>query len=53
IRTVQSFYRGGHKVDLIKSKIDSALSPIFKFHSTTLMNYISADSIFSAYPSLT
>ncbi|KAF8451063.1 hypothetical protein L210DRAFT_3386289 [Boletus edulis BED1] len=53
ICTIQSFYCGGHKVDLIKSKIDSALSPIFEFHSTMLMNYILADSIFSAYPSLT
>ncbi|KIN98976.1 hypothetical protein M404DRAFT_92790, partial [Pisolithus tinctorius Marx 270] len=44
----------GHKlIDIIVSKTTSALSPIFQFHSTAIMNFFSANSLFCAYPSLT
>ncbi|KAF8439781.1 hypothetical protein L210DRAFT_3319189, partial [Boletus edulis BED1] len=53
IRTITSYFREDRKVDLIQSRTHSALSPIFEFHLSPLMNYVSADSFFSAYPSLT
>ncbi|KAI6145059.1 hypothetical protein BKA82DRAFT_3982497 [Pisolithus tinctorius] len=45
IRTVCSFTNGSHTLDVI--------SPIFQFHSTAVMNFFSADSIFCGYPNLT
>ncbi|KIO09176.1 hypothetical protein M404DRAFT_935145 [Pisolithus tinctorius Marx 270] len=35
------------------SRMSSALSPIFQFHSTAVMNFFTANSLFCAYPSLT
>ncbi|KIN94986.1 hypothetical protein M404DRAFT_71294, partial [Pisolithus tinctorius Marx 270] len=40
-------------INVIVSKTTSALSPIFQFHSTTIMNFFSANSPFCTYPSLT
>jgi hypothetical protein len=40
-------------VDIVESSTDSAIQPITRFHSTAVMNYISADSIMVMYPKLT
>lgn len=40
-------------IDVIESSRASFLPPITKFHSTLVMNYISADSVVVLYPSLT
>ncbi|KIK18502.1 hypothetical protein PISMIDRAFT_50173, partial [Pisolithus microcarpus 441] len=44
---------GKNSVDVVVSKTSTTLSPIFQFHSTAVMNFISADTIFSGYPTLT
>ncbi|KIJ10854.1 hypothetical protein PAXINDRAFT_85397 [Paxillus involutus ATCC 200175] len=53
IASVTMLTNGDHTVDLVESTTISALSPIFKFHLTAVMNYVSADGFFSAYPTLT
>ncbi|KIN94264.1 hypothetical protein M404DRAFT_168767 [Pisolithus tinctorius Marx 270] len=53
IYTVTTFTNGKKKIDVIVSRSASALSPIFHFHSTAVMNFFSADSLFCTYPSLT
>ncbi|KIK19910.1 hypothetical protein PISMIDRAFT_63470, partial [Pisolithus microcarpus 441] len=40
-------------INVLVSSTSAAISPILQFHSTTVMNFISADTIFSCYPSLT
>lgn len=40
-------------INLIQSSSSSALAPIVFFHSTLVMNYVSADGVACAYPSLT
>lgn len=40
-------------IDVIVSTEDSPYIPIFNFHSTALMNFISGDGFFCAYPRLT
>ncbi|KIK22943.1 hypothetical protein PISMIDRAFT_47531, partial [Pisolithus microcarpus 441] len=43
----------GHtKIDIIISQTSAAISPIFQFHSTAVMNFVSADTIFCCYPNL-
>ncbi|KAI6011814.1 hypothetical protein PISMIDRAFT_69436, partial [Pisolithus microcarpus 441] len=44
---------GQRTVDLVLSRTSTALSPIFQFHSTVVMNFVSADTVFCSYPSLT
>ncbi|KAI6011462.1 hypothetical protein BKA83DRAFT_4066642, partial [Pisolithus microcarpus] len=44
---------GQSTVDIVVSWMLTALSPIFQFHSTVIMNFVSANTIFSSYPSLT
>ena len=53
IFSVMTFANKHNKIDVVISTSLCAVSPIFDFHSTVIMNFISADSIFSAYPSLT
>ncbi|KAI6145046.1 hypothetical protein BKA82DRAFT_3928687, partial [Pisolithus tinctorius] len=53
IRSVVSFANNHQSIDVIVSSTVATMSPIFKFHSTTMMNFISADHIFCAYPALT
>ncbi|KIO11209.1 hypothetical protein M404DRAFT_127276 [Pisolithus tinctorius Marx 270] len=53
IFTVTTFGNGRSLIDIIVSKTTSALSPIFQFYSTAVMNFFSADSLHCAYPSLT
>ncbi|KIK18417.1 hypothetical protein PISMIDRAFT_37793, partial [Pisolithus microcarpus 441] len=45
--------KGQRKIDVVISKTTTALSPIFQFHSTAVMNFVSADTIFCSYPRLT
>ena len=40
-------------VEIMVSKMDAACAPIFQFLNTTVMNFISTDCIFCAYPHLT
>ncbi|KAI6010747.1 hypothetical protein F5J12DRAFT_698907, partial [Pisolithus orientalis] len=53
IFTVTTFSNNGKLVIIIISRTSSVLSPIFQFHSTTIMNFFSANSLFCTYPSLT
>jgi hypothetical protein len=53
IKSVGTFIHGSNKVDIIESCTQSAFSPILACHLTTVINYFSADTIFSAYPTLT
>lgn len=43
----------GTTVNVIESTTESPLTPIFFFHSTVVMNVVSADGVTSFYPSLT
>lgn len=45
--------KGQRKIDVVISRTSTALSPIFQFHSTAVMNFVSADTIFCSYPKLT
>lgn len=40
-------------VDVVESATEHAISPILKFHSSIVMNWITADSIVVTYPKLT
>lgn len=42
-----------HKIDVVVSRMSLSIAPIFQFHSSVVMNYVSVDTFFSAYPSLT
>lgn len=45
--------RGAHKIDVIESVSDMAAGPITRFHSTAVMNYLTANSLVLMYPTLT
>ena len=53
ILAVHKFVLRENIIDVIESSTDASFSPIFLFDSTAVMNFISADEIFSAYPNLT
>ena len=53
IRQVKNVVRDGIRVDVVTSSSSSAISPIFYFHSTPVINWISPEGLFSAYPKLT
>lgn len=53
ILCVHKFSLGENTIDVIESCTDAGFSSIFQFHSTALMNFIGADTIFCAYPDLT
>ncbi|KAI6024934.1 hypothetical protein BKA83DRAFT_4024580, partial [Pisolithus microcarpus] len=44
---------GERNIDVVVSATSVVLSPIFQFHSTAIMNFVSADTIFCSYPRLT
>ncbi|KAG6913580.1 hypothetical protein DXG01_005815, partial [Tephrocybe rancida] len=52
IQAVRILCNGAKKINVMIGKW-TALSPIFYFHSTVVMNYISADEVYCAYPDLT
>lgn len=41
------------RIDIVVSGNHMAVAPVFQFHTTTVMNFISGDGFFSAYPQLT
>jgi len=53
IRSVVTFCQGARKIDVILSRTSSSIMPIFEFHLTAVMNFISPNFLFSAYPFLT
>ena len=53
ILTVLSLSNGDRRIDLIVSKKQAAAAPIFQFHSTAVMNFVTRDKLFCAYPELT
>ncbi|KAI5996541.1 hypothetical protein F5J12DRAFT_725564 [Pisolithus orientalis] len=53
IASVYTFSDGVHMMDIVICKTSAAFSPLFQFHSTALMNFVSHDQIFCTYPSLT
>ncbi|KAH7906346.1 hypothetical protein BJ138DRAFT_1117666 [Hygrophoropsis aurantiaca] len=53
IRKVMTLDKQTRSIDVIISAFKDSTIPIFHFHSTIVMNYVSADSLFSAYPRLT
>ncbi|KAF8836066.1 hypothetical protein BDN67DRAFT_877591, partial [Paxillus ammoniavirescens] len=53
IANVMMLTNGDCTIDIVESTTISALSLIFKFHLTAVMNYATADGFFSAYPGLT
>jgi hypothetical protein len=42
--------KGAQNVDIIVTNLSSAVLPIFQFHNTVVMNFISAEAVFCAYP---
>jgi hypothetical protein len=44
---------GTVSIDVVVSKTQCSLDPIFDFHSTVVMNFISADEVVSLYPVFT
>ncbi|KAF4618641.1 hypothetical protein D9613_009830 [Agrocybe pediades] len=53
IAEVLALTNGDASINIIISTTETALIPIFYFHSTAVMNYISPYGIFCAYPKLT
>lgn len=50
IQRVVKLTRASRSVDIIVSNTQSPIRPIFHFHSTAVMNYISGHGLFCAYP---
>ena len=53
IKQVTTFFNGIRKVQIMLTKTSTAFAPIFEFHSTAVMNFVSPSHLFSAYPNLT
>lgn len=47
LRTITKLERGKQRIDVLESRSSSAVEPIHFFHSTVVMNFISADFIVS------
>jgi len=52
IVSVTTLTNGDRSIDVVESTMRSSISPIFQFHLTAVMNYISSTGFFSAYPTL-
>ena len=52
VQQVLSFLRHDHRIDIVVSATGATITPVFKFHSTVVMRFITADAICSAYPTL-
>lgn len=50
---IYHLFKGQRKIDVIVSKTHSSIRPIFRFHSSQVMNCISGRGVFSAYPRFT
>ncbi|KAJ7654015.1 hypothetical protein DFH06DRAFT_905008, partial [Mycena polygramma] len=53
IRTIHWLKKKKKKLNVMVVKGENAALAIFQFHSTIVMNFLSADGIYCAYPSLT
>lgn len=53
IKDTVTLAKGANTIDLIISATRFSISPIFRFHSTVVMNFMTGTAIFSAYPNLT
>ena len=53
ISQVVALTDGRHTVDVMVSNTDAAVAPIFRFHSTLVMNFVGSDRTFCGYPRLT
>ncbi|KAI5999554.1 hypothetical protein EDD15DRAFT_2146855, partial [Pisolithus albus] len=53
VHSIRTLRRHTTQIDVIVSNSTTAISPIFEFHSTILMNFVTAHSVFCAYPHLT
>ncbi|KIN97943.1 hypothetical protein M404DRAFT_107348, partial [Pisolithus tinctorius Marx 270] len=53
IHSVHAFSKGHYKIDVIISVNAASIAPVFQFHTTAVMNFVSVDCIFCAYPALT
>lgn len=54
ISSVTQLRKGHERIDIIVSQDNFCSTlPIFNFHSTIVMNFLSPDAIFCAYPALT
>ncbi|KAI6157452.1 hypothetical protein BKA82DRAFT_48178, partial [Pisolithus tinctorius] len=53
ITFIVAWGKGNCHIDVVVTNTEVAVSPIFQFHSTAVMNFITADHIFCAYPALT
>ncbi|KIO08655.1 hypothetical protein M404DRAFT_68309, partial [Pisolithus tinctorius Marx 270] len=53
IHSVLAFSKGCYKIDVIVSVNAASITPVFQFHTTAVMNFVTADRIFCAYPALT
>ena len=53
IKQVTTFFNGNRKVQIMLTKTSTAFAPIFEFHSTAVMNFVSPRHLFSTYPDLT
>ncbi|KAI5990040.1 hypothetical protein F5J12DRAFT_727769 [Pisolithus orientalis] len=53
IHSAHAFLKGHYKIDVIVSVNAASIIPVFQFHTTTVMNFVSTDCIFCAYPALT
>ncbi|KIJ58467.1 hypothetical protein HYDPIDRAFT_67572, partial [Hydnomerulius pinastri MD-312] len=53
ITSVVTLSNSDHTIDVIESSSTVSIAPIFKFHLTAVMNFISSEGFFSAYPHLT
>ncbi len=53
IAIISTLEKGRKSIDVVGSRSRSPLQPILSFHSTLVMNAISPDLVFTAYPELT
>jgi hypothetical protein len=53
LSSITKLQKGECTIDLLESLTSSSITPITVFHSTAVMNYITADSIVMLYPFLT
>lgn len=53
ISAIHTLKKGVHSVQVMVTSSENPLTAVFHFHSTTVMNFISAHGIYCAYPILT
>ncbi|KAJ7099204.1 hypothetical protein C8R44DRAFT_947505, partial [Mycena epipterygia] len=53
IQTVHWLNKGEKKINIIVVKGENTILAIFEFHSTIVMNFLSAHGLYCAYPTLT